>query len=292
LKIARILEYGQETFAIVTEKGNAITRNELINQTGLRLPSDLEQFVFEESFQLINDHGTDKLSFGHEINEFHLLPPITKPFKIICLAFNYTDQGSWVRFGKNPPKEPVIYLKPRTTLIGPRDDVICPNFVEELDYEGELAFAISKKCRKVDEADALNYVAGYFILNDISARDVQFIDKQYSRAKGFDTFGPCGPWLTTSDEIPNPCNLHLSTKVNGETRQDSSTKNLVLKIEKIVYSLSKVMTLESGDIISTGTPSGTALSMSSNLKYLKHNDIVEVEIEKLGKIRNRVVFAN
>ena len=292
MKIARILEYGQETFAIVTEKGNAITRNELINQTGLRLPSDLEQFVFEESFQLINDHGTDKLSFGHEINEFHLLPPITKPFKIICLAFNYTDQGSWVRFGKNPPKEPVIYLKPRTTLIGPRDDVICPNFVEELDYEGELAFAISKKCRKVDEADALNYVAGYFILNDISARDVQFIDKQYSRAKGFDTFGPCGPWLTTSDEIPNSCNLHLSTKVNGETRQDSSTKNLVLKIEKIVYSLSKVMTLESGDIISTGTPSGTALSMSSNLKYLKHNDIVEVEIEKLGKIRNRVVFAN
>jgi 2-keto-4-pentenoate hydratase/2-oxohepta-3-ene-1,7-dioic acid hydratase in catechol pathway len=292
LKIARILEYRQETFAIVTEKGNAITRDELINQTGLHLPSDLEQFVFEGSFQLINDHGTDKLSFGHKINEFHLLPPITKPFKIICLAFNYADQGSWVRFGKNPPKEPVIYLKPRTTLIGPRDDVICPNFVEELDYEGELAFAISKKCRKVDEADALNYVAGYFILNDISARDVQFIDKQYSRAKGFDTFGPCGPWLTTSDEIPNPCNLHLSTKVNGETRQDSSTKNLVLKIEKIVYSLSKVMTLESGDIISTGTPSGTALSMSSNLKYLKHNDIVEVEIEKLGKIRNRVVFAN
>ena len=292
MKIARIIQDGQETFAIVTEKGNAITRNELINQVGLLLPYDLEQFIFEESFQKINDYGFDKVSSSHQINEFHLLPPIKKSFKIICLAFNYTDQGSWVRFGKNPPKEPVIYLKPRTALTGPTDDIMCPNFVHELDYEGELAFTISKKCRRVDEVDALNYIAGYFVLNDVSARDIQFIDKQYSRAKGFDTFGPCGPWLTTSDEIPDPCNLHLATKVNGETRQDSSTKNLVLNINKIIHSLSKVMTLEPGDIISTGTPSGTALSMSSNLKYLKHNDIVEVEIEKLGKIINRVVFTN
>jgi 2-keto-4-pentenoate hydratase/2-oxohepta-3-ene-1,7-dioic acid hydratase in catechol pathway len=292
LKIARIIEDGQETFAIVAGKGNAITRNEIINQIGLVLPFDLEQFIFEGSFQKINDYGFDKLSSSHQINEFHLLPPIKKSFKIICLAFNYNDQGSWIRFGRNPPKEPVIYLKPRTSLIGSTDDIICPNFVHELDYEGELAFTIGKKCRKVDEADALNYIAGYFVLNDISARDVQFIDKQYSRAKGFDTFGPCGPWLTTSDEIPDPCNLHLTTKVNGETRQDSSTKNLVLNINRIIHGLSKVMTLEPGDIISTGTPSGTALSMSSNLKYLKHNDIVEVEIEKLGKITNRVVFTD
>jgi 2-keto-4-pentenoate hydratase/2-oxohepta-3-ene-1,7-dioic acid hydratase in catechol pathway len=215
-----------------------------------------------------------------------------KSFKIICLAFNYTDQGTWVRFGKNPPKEPVIYLKPRTSLIGARDDIICPNFVKELDYEGELALAIGKKCRKINEDDALKYVVGYFVFNDVSARDIQFVDKQYSRAKGFDTFGPCGPWITTSDEISNPSNLRITTKVNGETRQNSSTKNLVLKIERIIYRLSKVMTLEPGDIISTGTPSGTALSMSSNLKYLKHNDIVEVEIEKLGKIENRVLFVN
>jgi 2-keto-4-pentenoate hydratase/2-oxohepta-3-ene-1,7-dioic acid hydratase in catechol pathway len=292
LKIARILQDAQETFAIISENGYAITRDELINQTGLIFPFDVEQFIFEGSFQKINDYGISKLSFIHQINEFHLLPPIKKSFKIICLAFNYTDQGGWVRFGKNPPKEPVIYLKPRTALIGSGDDIICPNFVHELDYEGELALVISKKCRKVDEADALKYVAGYFVLNDISARDIQFVDKQYTRAKGFDTFGPCGPWLTTSDEILNPCNLHLTTKVNGETRQDSNTMNLVLNINKIIHSLSKAMTLEPGDIISTGTPSGTALSMSSNLKYLKHNDIVEVEIEKLGKITNRVIFAN
>jgi 2-keto-4-pentenoate hydratase/2-oxohepta-3-ene-1,7-dioic acid hydratase in catechol pathway len=292
LKIARILQYGQETFAIVNENGKAITRNEIIDETDLNLPSDIEEFIFSEYVHQVKDLHLSRQSFIHEVNEFRLLPPIRKSFKIICLAFNYTDQGTWVRFGKDPPKEPVIYLKPRTTLIGPTDDIICQNFVQELDYEGELALAIGKKCSKVDEDDALNYVAGYFVLNDVSARDVQFIDKQYSRAKGFDTFGPCGPWLTTTDEISDPCNLHITTKVNGETRQDSSTKNLVLKIEKIICSLSKIMTLESGDIISTGTPSGTALSMSSNTKYLKHNDIVEVEIEKLGKITNRVVFVN
>lgn len=292
MKVARILQYGQETFAIVNENGKAITRDELVDQTDINLPFGVEEFLFADYIQQIQDHHLSRLSFIHEVNEFRLLPPIMKSFKIICLAFNYTDQGSWVRFGKNPPKEPIIYLKPRTSLIGAMDDIMCPNFVEELDYEGELAFAIGKKCRKANEDDAINYVAGYFVLNDVSARDVQFIDKQYSRAKGFDTFGPCGPWLTTTDEVSDPCNLHITTKVNGETRQDSSTKNLVLKVEKIIYSLSKVMTLEPGDIISTGTPSGTALSMSSGLKYLKHNDIVEVEIEKLGKIRNRVLFEN
>jgi 2-keto-4-pentenoate hydratase/2-oxohepta-3-ene-1,7-dioic acid hydratase in catechol pathway len=133
-------------------------------------------------------------------------------------------------------------------------------------------------------------VAGYFVINDVSARDVQFIDKQYTRAKGFDTFGPCGPWLTTKDEIADPCDLRLTTRVNGEVRQDSSTKNLVLKIDRIIHSLSKVMTLEPGDIISTGTPSGTVLSLSSHVKYLQHGDVVEVEIEKLGKIKNRVAF--
>lgn len=292
MKVARILQYGQQTFAIVHENGMAITRDEIIYQTGLVLPSEVEDFLFAGYVQQIKEHHLNRLSFIHDVNELHLLPPIIRCFKIICLAFNYSDQRGWVRFGKNPPKEPVIYLKPRTSLIGAFDDIACPNFVKELDYEGELALAIGKKCRKVNEDDAISYVAGYFVLNDVSARDVQFVDKQYSRAKGFDTFGPCGPWITTTDEISDPNNLHITTKINGETRQDSSTKNLVLKIEKIIYSLSKVMTLEPGDIISTGTPSGTVLSMSSGLKYLKHNDIIEVEIEKIGKIRNRVLFVN
>lgn len=292
MKVASITQNGQETFIIINQEGNAVRRDEILKQIGLALPSDLEQFIFSKEYgQRVKDN-LSKISFTHEIHEFRLLPPIMKSFKIICLAFNYADQPSWLRFGKNPPKEPVIYMKPRTSLIGSMDDILCPKFVKQLDYEGELALVIGKKCRRVTLEDALDYVAGYFILNDVSARDVQFTDKQYTRAKGFDTFGPCGPWLTTPDEIPDPTNLHITTKVNDEIRQDSSTKYLILKIDNIISNLSKVMTLEPGDIISTGTPSGTALSFSSDLKYLKHMDVVEVEIEKLGKITNRVLFMN
>jgi 2-keto-4-pentenoate hydratase/2-oxohepta-3-ene-1,7-dioic acid hydratase in catechol pathway len=270
--------------------GRAITRDEIIDQLNLFLPYDLEDFLFYGYAKFIHDAALSKLSYYHQFDEFHILPPIIRTFKIICLSFNYIDQSNWIRFGKNPPKEPVIYLKPRTSLIGPFDDIVCPEFVSELDYEGELALVIGKKCKKTDIYNALDYVAGYFILNDISARDVQFMDKQYSRAKGFDTFGPCGPWITTCDEIPDPNNLHLVTKVNNEIRQNSSTENMVLKVNEIITKLSRIMTLEPGDIISTGTPSGTGLSMSSTSKYLKNNDLVEVEIEKLGKIRNKVVI--
>jgi 2-keto-4-pentenoate hydratase/2-oxohepta-3-ene-1,7-dioic acid hydratase in catechol pathway len=295
LKVARIRKRNEEeTFALVNneDQNKLILRGDIQKQNHLSLPDSIEDFVFGGYADKISDH-LDKLSYSHSLNEFDILPPIIRTFKIICLAFNYTDQASWIRFGKNPPSEPVIYLKPRTSLIGPFENIICPKFVRQLDYEGELAFVIGKRCKNVAQEDALNYVAGYFIMNDISARDIQFIDKQYSRAKGFDTFGPCGPWLTTADEIPDPDNLQLTTRVNGEIRQNSSTKNLVLKVDRIIHRLSKVMTLEPGDIISTGTPSGTALSFSSHLNaYLRHDDIVEVEIEKLGKIRNAVVFVD
>jgi len=290
LRIARILQKDKETFAIMNKNGKGITRDEIIDQLNLFLPYDLEDFLFYGYAKFISDTALSKLSYYHQLDEFHLLPPIIKTFKIICLSFNYLDQGSWIRFGKNPPKEPVIYLKPRTSLIGPFEGIVCPDIVNELDYEGELALVIGKRCKKIDVYDALDYVAGYFILNDISARDVQFMDKQYSRAKGFDTFGPCGPWVTTTDEIPDPNSLHLVTKVNDEIRQNSSTENMVLKVNEIITKLSKIMTLEPGDIISTGTPSGTGLSLSSTSKYLKNNDIVEVEIENLGKIRNKVVI--
>jgi 2-keto-4-pentenoate hydratase/2-oxohepta-3-ene-1,7-dioic acid hydratase in catechol pathway len=288
-RLARTLQSNQENFIAIDSNGTAITCDEIATQTGLVLPRQLEKFLFSDHLKKIMEL-LDNLSFIHPINEFKILPPINDTYKIICLAFNYTDQGSWVRFGRKPPTEPVIYLKPRTCLIGPTDDILCPKFVKQLDYEGELALTIGRKCKNVSTNESSEYIAGYFVLNDVSARDIQFIDKQYTRAKGFDTFGPCGPWLTTSDEIIDPCNLRITTRVNGDIRQDSSTANLVLKVNEIISKLSKVMTLEPGDIISTGTPSGTALSLSSDLKYLRHNDIVEVEIEKIGKIRNKVQF--
>jgi len=280
-----------DTYAIVNNNGDAITADEIESQTDIQIPPTLEEFIFEGYSNRI-EKVLDGLNLTHNIFNFRLLPPITRSFKIICLAFNYKDQDTWLRFGKFPPKDPVIYMKARTSLAGAFEDIICPSFVKQLDYEGELAFVIDKKCRDVEMNKALEYVGGYFVLNDISARDVQFIDKQYSRAKSFDSFGPCGPWLDTRDDIPDPNDLQLITKVNEEVRQCSSTSKLVLNIEKIVNSLSSVMTLEAGDIISTGTPSGTALSMSSHLKYLQHGDIVEVEVEGIGKIRNKVKFVN
>jgi len=280
-----------DTYAIVNNNGDAITADEIESQTDIQIPPTLEEFIFEGYSNRI-EKVLDGLNLTHNIFNFRLLPPITRSFKIICLAFNYKDQDTWLRFGKFPPKDPVIYMKARTSLAGAFEDIICPSFVKQLDYEGELAFVIDKKCRDVEMNKALEYVGGYFVLNDISARDVQFIDKQYSRAKSFDSFGPCGPWLVTRDDIPDPNDLQLITKVNEEVRQCSSTSKLVLNIDKIVNSLSSVMTLEAGDIISTGTPSGTALSMSSHLKYLQHGDIVEVEVEGIGKIRNKVKFVN
>ena len=291
MRLARTLQSSQEDFIVIDRNGAAITSDELAIQTGLVLPKQLEKFLFSDYLKKMIKL-LDSLSFTHSIDEFKILPPINETYKTICLAFNYTDQGSWVRFGRNPPTEPVIYLKPRTCLIGPTDDILCPKFVKQLDYEGELALTIGRKCKNVSTMEASDYIAGYFVLNDVSARDIQFIDKQYTRAKGFDTFGPCGPWLTTTDEIIDPGNLRITTRVNGDIRQDSSTANLVLNVNEIISKLSKVMTLEPGDIISTGTPSGTALSLSSDLKYLKHNDVVEVELEKIGKIRNRVQFVD
>lgn len=299
MRIARIsIETNKEsstlplnTYAIVDSDGNAITAGEIMSQTNNPIPTDLEDFLFGGYVDWVS-RIFETLHLHHNIYQFKLLPPIQRTFKVICLAFNYSDQATWLRFGRLPPKDPVISMKARTSLAGPYDDVICPSFVQHLDYEGELAFVISKKCKNVDLDSALKYVGGYFVLNDLSARDIQFVDKQYSRAKSFDTFGPCGPWLITPDEISNPNNLRLTTRVNNEIRQNSSTSNLIFNIETIIQKLSKVMTLEPGDIISTGTPSGTVVSLSSKIKYLKHGDTVEVEIDQIGKIRNRVLFVN
>jgi 2-keto-4-pentenoate hydratase/2-oxohepta-3-ene-1,7-dioic acid hydratase in catechol pathway len=141
----------------------------------------------------------------------------------------------------------------------------------------------------VPEDKALDSVFGYMILHDVSARDIQFKDKQFTRGKGIDTFAPCGPWITTKDEISDPQNLHITTKVNGETRQNSSSSNMVIPIRRIISTLSVTMTLEPGDIISTGTPAGVAMSMKEP-KYLKDGDVVEITIERLGTIRNRIVY--
>ena len=155
--------------------------------------------------------------------------------------------------------------------------------------KSEIAVIMGKKIKKVSEEESLDAIFGYMVFHDVSARDIQFRDKQFTRGKSIDTFAPCGPWITTKDEIDDPQNLKIKTLVNGEIRQNSSSNNMVIPIRKIISSLSNLITIEPGDIISTGTPAGAAMSMKEP-QYLKHDDVVEITIEKLGSIKNKISF--
>jgi 2-keto-4-pentenoate hydratase/2-oxohepta-3-ene-1,7-dioic acid hydratase in catechol pathway len=288
MKVARIRDSKvKETYGIISDDGKSIvTRSEIQQQTGIPVPPNIKDFVFRGWLNEVKHYETE-LKYNHKVSNVELLVPIPNPPKIICLAFNYYDH---VRdSGLTPSDEPVIFMKPRTALNEPFKDIICPSFVARLDYEAELAVIIGKETKKMPEYKALNSVFGYMILHDVSARDIQFKDKQFTRGKGIDTFAPCGPWITTKDEISDPQNLHITTKVNGEIRQNSSSSNMVIPVRRIISALSMTMTLEPGDIISTGTPAGVAMSMKEP-KYLKDGDIVEITIERLGTIRNRIVY--
>jgi 2-keto-4-pentenoate hydratase/2-oxohepta-3-ene-1,7-dioic acid hydratase in catechol pathway len=289
MKIGRIkIEEVGETYGIISPDGKSIiTKLDFQEQTGVPIPQTIKEFIVRGWIDEVKKYLND-INFSNKINNTDLLAPIPDPSKIICLAFNYYDHARDA--GLTPSNEPVIFIKPRTTLNHPFNDIVCPYFVERLDYEAELAVIIGKNTKDIEPENASDYIFGYTILHDVSARDIQFKDKQFTRGKSIDTFAPCGPWITTKDEIDDPQNLQIVTKVNGEIRQNSSSSKMVISIEKIISSLSKVMTLEAGDIISTGTPAGVAMSMKEP-KYLKSGDVVEISIENLGTIRNRITFA-
>ena len=288
MKIARIRNASLvETYALVSDDGRKlITRSEIQDQTGIPIPSSIKEFMFKGWLEEIREHQR-KLEYVHKVEEVELLAPLPNPPKIICLAFNYYDHAKDA--GLTPSDEPVIFMKPRTTLNSPYSDIICPSFVKRLDYEAEIAAIIGKYTKKASIDQSVDSIFGYMVMHDVSARDIQFKDKQFTRGKSIDTFAPCGPWITTKDEISDPQNLEIITKVNGELRQKSSSVNMVIPIKKIIASLSNIMTMEEGDIISTGTPAGVAMSMKEP-KYLRDGDIVEISIENLGTIRNKVVF--
>src|SRR2546422_970506 len=325
MKIARLLKENMETYGFVKED-KVLTKENMTSQTGIPIPQNIKDFLFDGWYNEIKTKST-QLNYNERLFDFKLLPPIPNPSKIICLAFNYIDHAKEQNL--IPPDEPAIIIKPRTTLNGatsdiicpsfevapfsvvlgfiimagssggiikPRttlngatSDIICPSFVSKLDYEIELALIIGSDCKNISEKEAKEVVFGYMILNDASARDVQAKDKQFTRAKGFDTFAPCGPWITTADEIPDPQNLKMITKVNGVVRQNSSTSNMFLNVYSVVSMLSQVMTLEKGDIISTGTPAGVMLNKPDAV-FLKEGDKIEMEIDGLGKLENTIRF--
>jgi 2-keto-4-pentenoate hydratase/2-oxohepta-3-ene-1,7-dioic acid hydratase in catechol pathway len=214
-----------------------------------------------------------------------LAAPIMRPPKLLAIGLNYADHVA--EAGLEVPKLPTVFNKQSTCVAGPHDDVHLPRISNALDYEGELGFVIGARCRHVPRARAHEVIAGYLVVNDVSVRDWQLRVPTWTMGKSFDTHGPIGPWLTTADEI-DPSGLRLRTWVNGELRQDSNTKHLIFDCAAIVEHLSTAFTLEPGDVVATGTPSGVGGAMRPP-QFLKAGDRVRVEIDGLGALENRVV---
>lgn len=214
--------------------------------------------------------------------------PVARPSKIICIGLNYIDHCK--ETNAPIPEEPIIFFKSTTALCGPNDQLIIPRNSEKTDWEVELAFVMSKKASYVEEADAMNYVAGYCLHNDYSERAFQLErGGQWAKGKGCDSFAPLGPWLATTDEIADVNNLNMWLTVNGKTFQNSNTSNLVFKIPFLVHYISQFMTLLPGDIISTGTPPGVGLGIKPNPIYIKEGDEIELSIEGLGTSKQLAV---
>ena len=212
---------------------------------------------------------------SYNLEDIRLLAPV-EPSKLMCIGLNYSDHA--LEFGKPIPEEPMLFLKPSTCVIGPEDNIIYPPQTENLHYEAELVIVIGKEAKNVSEDKAFDYVFGYTVGNDITARDLQFKDNQWGRAKGFDTFAPLGPWVET--EIKDPDNLDIKLTLNGEVKQNSNTNNLFFKCAHLISYLSGIMTLLPGDVIMTGTPGG--------IGPMQVGDKVEAIIEGIGTLRNRI----
>jgi len=212
--------------------------------------------------------------------------PIARPPKFLAVGLNYADHVA--EAGLETPKFPTIFNKQSTCVVGPTDPFDMPRVSGALDYEGEFAFVIGRRCRHVQREDAADVIAGYTVCNDVSVRDWQLRVPTWTMGKSFDTHGPIGPWIVTTDEITDPHRLQLRTWVNGEQRQDSNTKNLIFDCFSLVEHLSAAFTLEPGDIVTTGTPGGVGGAQKPP-KMLQVGDVVKVEIEGIGSIENKVI---
>ncbi|MDI6690284.1 MAG: fumarylacetoacetate hydrolase family protein [Candidatus Bathyarchaeota archaeon] len=296
MKIVRYSDKEGENYgALMGDK--IICLPKLAKLTREMIPERLEELVtlgadgIKKVEKLLGNAGEKDIKHASSfLSETTLLAPITFPPKIICLGLNYRDHAA--EQNVPIPDEPIIFLKPHTTIIGPNERIVKPSFVNQLDYEAELAIVIGKKAKNVRVSEAKSYIFGYTIMNDVSARDIQFKDKQWTRGKSFDTFAPIGPCIATVNQIEDAINLSIRTWVNGEPRQNSTTKNMVFTVEEILHHLSRVMTLEPCDIIATGTPAGVGFAIKPKPKFLQIGDVVRIEIEKIGVLENMVAEEN
>jgi 2,4-diketo-3-deoxy-L-fuconate hydrolase len=233
----------------------------------------------------LDEYKSDLVELADDIR---LGSPVAAPSKIVCIGLNYSDHAK--ETGADIPKEPIIFFKSTTALVGPNDEVTIPRNSVKTDWEVELAFVIGKKASYVDEADALHHIAGYCLHNDYSEREYQLErGGTWDKGKGCDTFAPVGPFIATPDEIKDVNNLRLWLSVNGKMMQDGNTSTLIFNVPFLLHYISQFMTLLPGDIVSTGTPPGVGLGMKPIPVFLKAGDVVELGIDGLGSSKQRLV---
>jgi 2-keto-4-pentenoate hydratase/2-oxohepta-3-ene-1,7-dioic acid hydratase in catechol pathway len=239
----------------------------------------------EKALETLGDSGVEVKTILLSEANVTLKSPVLNPQKIIGIGLNYRDHAE--EFKLQIPKAPILFGMFANAIIGPEAPIVIPPGVNQVDYEAELAVVIGTRARRVSEAEAVNYVAGYSIFHDVSAREMQFGDKQWTRGKTIDTFAPMGPCLVTRSELGDAGNLAIELRLNGERLQKSNTRNLIFNVAALVSIISQTMTLEPGDVIATGTPSGVGYVRNPPI-FLKPGDAVEIEIEGIGVLRNPV----
>lgn len=263
------------------------------------LPADLKEILALPDWVQKLQHIYEAISslpnrVFYSLKTTRIAPPIPNPSKIIALGANYKEHLEETKMDIEPPKIPIIFAKTPNSVNGPYDNILYPPETNALDYEVELAIVIGRQGKRIKLEEAYNYIAGYTIINDVSARDLQLgsqkgLGAQWFRGKSLDTFAPIGPWIVTKDELPEPHNLRISLNLNGEIRQDSNTSKLIFKIPEIVAFVSSGITLFPGDIIATGTPSGVGM-FSNPPRLLQPADIIRSEIEGIGFLENKIVL--
>ena len=293
MKLVRYRDEEREHYGVLINN-KLICLPNLAKRLNKELPKLLEEFItlgakgVETAEKLLEKASENDIKNASSlVNEVTLLAPVAAPPKIVCLGLNYRDHAA--EQNAAIPDEPIIFIKPHTTIIGPNENIVKPSFVKQLDYEAELAVVMGRKAKNVLVSEAKSYIFGYTILNDVSARDIQFKDKQWTRGKSFDTFAPTGPCITTVNQLQDTSNLCIRTWVNNELRQNSTTKNMVFNVYEIIHHLSRVMTLEPCDVIATGTPAGVGFAFKPQPKFLQAGDIIRIEIEKIGILENMVI---
>src|SRR5262245_53507888 len=261
-----------------------------VHATDARLPPSVRQ-ILEGGPEMLAAAGqaaqrADALKYEAGKVKYHA--PVHDPHKVICIGLNYKDHAA--ESGAPIPREPILFSKYATALIGHNQNIVLPSVSQEVDYEAELVIVVGRRGRHISAASAMDYVAGYTIGHDVSARDWQLKKdgKQWMVGKTFDTFAPAGPVLVTKDGVPDPHRLAIKLRLNGQTMQDSNTNQLIFGVGELLAYLSKVFTLEPGDLIYTGTPPGVGFARKPPL-FMKGGDVAEVEIERLGVLRNPVV---